>query len=337
MDRSLDEIIGERPAPRGRGGRGGGRGGDRRGPPPPVRTAPRREEYPRDGVRKTRRDEPANLDEDWTHDRYEDDRHDRRDRRAPAPYDDRPSRHGGLPGGTKIRVDNLHYELTEEDLRDLFERIGPTTSVRLLYDRADRSLGTAYVIYEDPRDARQAVDDFNGQMANGQPIRLQLMPSGPGPRPPVPLIDRMEKPPRSLFDRIEGGRNGGREDSREGGRRRRYRSDSPQKDRLAPPDVDRYIPGRGSRSPIGRRGTPREGGRRPGERRERGGGRGGRGGRVGDEGHPVVGGRPKKTAEELDAEMADYWSGSKNEATAGNGAAAAAATGTNGGDIDMDI
>lgn len=335
MDRSLDEIIGERPAPRGRGGRGGGRGGDRRGPPP--MRAPRREDYPRDGVRKTRRDEPANLDEDWTHDRYEDDRYDRRDRRAPAPYDDRPPRHGGAPGGTKIRVDNLHYELTEEDLRDLFERIGPTTSVRLLYDRADRSLGTAYVIYEDPRDARAAVDDFDGQMANGQPIRLQLMPSGPGPRAPAAsLADRMEKPPRSLFDRIEGGRSGGRQNSRDGGGRRRYRSDSPQKDRLAPPDVDRYVPGRGSRSPIRRRGTPREGGRRPGERRERGGGgRGGRGGRTDEEGRPVVGGRPKKTAEELDAEMADYWSGSKTDAAADNGAPAA--NDTNGGDIDMDI
>ncbi|KAK4623969.1 hypothetical protein CLAFUW4_06135 [Fulvia fulva] len=239
--------------------------------------------------------------------------------------------------GTKIRVDNLHYELTEEDLRDLFERIGPTTSVRLLYDRADRSLGTAYVIYEDPRDARAAVDDFDGQMANGQPIRLQLMPSGPGPRAPAAsLADRMEKPPRSLFDRIEGGRSGGRQNSRDGGGRRRYRSDSPQKDRLAPPDVDRYVPGRGSRSPIRRRGTPREGGRRPGERRERGGGgRGGRGGRTDEEGRPVVGGRPKKTAEELDAEMADYWSGSKTDAAADNGAPAA--NDTNGGDIDMDI
>lgn len=54
----------------------------------------------------------------------------------------------------------------------------------------------------------------------------------------------------------------------------------------------------------------------------------------------MVGGRPKKTAEELDAEMADYW-GKSGEDTKANGAAVA----TNGGgkvaavgvddDIDM--
>lgn len=64
-----------------------------------------------------------------------------------------------------------------------------------------------------------------------------------------------------------------------------------------PAGIDRYIPGKGSRSrsPMPRR---REG-RPPGARRERNtrareGGGGTR--------------RPKKTQEELDAEMEDYWS-----------------------------
>lgn len=46
----------------------------------------------------------------------------------------------------------------------------------------------------------------------------------------------------------------------------------------------------------------------------------------------MVGGRPRKTAEELDAEMADYWGGkgdAGNEAETNGGEA--------GGDIDMDI
>jgi THO complex subunit 4 len=57
-----------------------------------------------------------------------------------------------------------------------------------------------------------------------------------------------------------------------------------------------------------------------------------------------VGGRPRKTAEELDAEMADYW-GSKggDDAQAANGESTtttgATANGANGavGDVDMDI
>ncbi|CAK4034052.1 serine arginine-rich splicing factor 7-like [Lecanosticta acicola] len=341
MDRSLDEIIGERPRPR--GGRGGGRGSDRR--PPPAR-APRREEYPRDGVRKYRSDEPTNIDSygytypayparntvltppsDWVHDRYEDDRY------APAYDDERPPRGPG-PAGTRIRVDNVHYELTEDDLRELFERVGPILSVRLLYDRADRSQGTAYVIYEDHRDAREAVTNFDNQYANGQPIRLTLMPSGPSDRAPrgVSLADRIEKPVRSLADRIEDSRS----DSRDDPRRRRHRSDSPRKGRIAQETLDRYMPLRGSRSPIRRRGTPRGGaGRRPGQRREEA--RPPRRPRTDDDGRPLVGGRPRKTAEELDAEMADYWGGKE----AGNGDAGHPATeeanGGGIGDIDMDI
>ncbi len=66
-----------------------------------------------------------------------------------------------------------------------------------------------------------------------------------------------------------------------------------------PAGIDRYVPGKGSRSrsPLPRR---REG-RPPGVRRERGERRGGaRDGGVGTR-------RPRKTQEELDAEMEDYW------------------------------
>ncbi|CZT20753.1 uncharacterized protein RCC_06610 [Ramularia collo-cygni] len=344
MDRSLDEIISERPerprgGGRGRGGRGGGGGGggDRRPPPP---RAPRREDYPRDGVRKYRRDEPANLDSDWVHDRYEDERQ-RYDRRAPAQDERFDSRSAGPPS-SRIRVDNIHYDLTEDDLRELFERIGPVTAVRMTYDRSDRSTGTAFVTYDDDRDAAQAVRDFDNQMANGQAIRITLMASGPPPQPAHrgSLFDRIEPAPRSLFDRIDNGPPGRRDDGR-----RRQRSDSPRKAGRLAPDVDRYVPGGrrgGSRSPIRRRGTPREGGRRPGAKREEGaagGGRGGRRARTDEEGRPLVGGRPRKTAEELDAEMNDYWGSANNgdgEAApaAGNGDAPAA---NGGGDIDMDI
>lgn len=208
----------------------------------------------------------------------------------------------------------------------------------------DRSQGTAFVTYEDPRDARDAIADYDGQNANGLPIKITMLPTAPagasGPRAAAPgasLFDRLDpRPPRSMFDRIDGGNARARDDSREDSRRRRDRSDSPRKARGAVPEhIDRYVPGgRDSRSPVRRRGTPREAGRRPGARREesgRGGGGGGgrRGGRTDEEGRPLVGGRPKKTAAELDAEMEDYW-GSKtagDEASKGNGAAAQASNG----------
>lgn len=75
----------------------------------------------------------------------------------------------------------------------------------------------------------------------------------------------------------------------------------------APSNVDRYVPGKDSRSrsPLPRR----RDGRRPGVRRERGD-RAGRSGGGGD--RVAKDGRPKKTQEELDAEMEDYWGAKEN-------------------------
>lgn len=208
--------------------------------------------------------------------------------------------------------------------KELFTRIAPVADVKMRYDRAGRSEGVAFVSYEDVADAKTAIREFDGANAKGQPIRLQLLPP---PRRDNPF-DRVENP-RSLFERIEA----------PSGRTRR-RSESPRSDdentergygrgprrgppvnresdrrsdvtKPAPENIDRYVPGQGPRVGDGGRSSSHRGrgGRRPGERRDQG--------RRDENGHPLVGGRPKKTAEELDAEMEDYW-GKNNNATAGN-------------------
>jgi THO complex subunit 4 len=142
------------------------------------------------------------------------------------------------------------------------------------------------------------------------------VPSGPSHANRRNPFDSAVAPGRSLADRITVPAN-------------RSRSDSPirHSDVSGPPpsNVDRYVPGRGSRSRSPR---PRRDGRRPGARRERGDRRGG-GGRGGSE-RVAKDGRPKKTQEELDAEMDDYW-GAKD-----NGAETSAAPATSAqDDIDM--
>lgn len=284
MDRGLDEIIADTRANRSRNHRGQGR---RREP---------RNDYPRDGVRKSVRDDSRNLDSEWVHDRFEENNN----RRAPAPRRRRESPDQESKGA-KLRVDNIHYDLTEEDLDELFRRIGPVVRLQLRYDRAGRSEGTAYVTYELKEDAQEAVKQFDGANANGQPIRLTLLPS----RNP---FDTAVMPGRPLAERI----------SSPGERRshsphRRYDDDD-----AARRGIDRYVPGQGPRrSPMPRQGGRGrgQGGRRPGARRDgrdgRDGGRdqeGGRGGR----GNP----RGKKTQEELDAEMADYFGGGDNQQAA---------------------
>ena len=324
MDRSLDEILAERQsknAGRARGSRnggsgsGGGGGGSRRR---------ERQDYPRDGVRKSYRDEPRNLDSEWVHDRFDD--NDSRRGRLPRRRAESAEQEPGGPRGTKIRVDNIHYDVTEEDLQGLFSRIGPVLELDLLYDRSGRSEGTAYVVYESYKDATLAVKDFDGANAAGQPIRLTILPSGPSSRRNP--FDTAIKPGRPLSERITAPSS-------------RTRSLSPRQEleaNAARRGIDRYIPsGSRSRSPYAP--SRREGGRRPGARRERGGrsqqGEEG-GGRA--ERHA----RPKKTQEELDAEMEDYFGGGGGGG--GGGAAAAATTaaapvanGGHAGDDDIDM
>ena len=131
--------------------------------------------------------------------------------------------------------------------------------------------------------------------AVGQPIRLIPIPSGPsaGRRNHFDSGSSF----RSLADRI----------TVPPGTRTRSLSPIRHSDTTGPPpsNVDRYVPSKGSRSrsPLPRR----RDGRRPGARRERGD----RGGRGGGERY-AKDGRPKKTQEELDAEMEDYWVAKQN-------------------------
>ncbi|KAJ9142059.1 THO complex subunit 4A [Pleurostoma richardsiae] len=313
MDRSLDEILADRQRKTG-GSRGNrDRGGSRRRD---------RQEQPRDGVRKSYRDDaPRNLDTEWVHDRFEDNgsTRPRQQRRRRDEQDE-----SGETKGTKIRVDNVHYELTVEDLEGLFSRIGTVLKVDIRYDRAGRSEGTAYVTYEAHSDALKAIREFDGANAAGQPIRMSIVPTAPRRNP----FDTAVMPGRPLAERIT--LPTGRSD----------RSLSPEGD-AARRGIDRYVPGgrKGrSRSPPPRR---REGGRRPGARREgRGaGGAGGAGGRRDNAERTGRERRPKKTQEELDAEMEDYFGGgggggggggeahvaAEPAATNGSGAAAPAA------------
>ncbi|KAI1943483.1 alpha-actinin [Ophidiomyces ophidiicola] len=227
--------------------------------------------------------------------------------------------------GAKLRINNLHYDITEGDLEDLFTRIGPIISLSLLYDRAGRSEGVAYVIYKRTVDAQTAIREFDGANAKGQPIRVTLVQTTSERSSRRNPFDFVEKPKGSLFDRAERPR-----DTRSlspvadndvaGGRGRHRRSDV---SRPPPDNIDRYVPGQ--RSP--RRDGGRSRARRP-ENRERNDSHRGRNGT----------GRPRKTQEELDQEMADYWAKSSGDAMNGHSNAADAtqpAAPAEGDDIDM--
>lgn len=227
-----------------------------------------------------------------------------------------------------------HPCLTTDSFQDLFARIGTVSDAKLTYDRAGRSEGIAFVTYDRIADAREAIREFDGANAKGQPIRLTLLPLPPRASAPARRdnpFDRVTNP-RSLFDRIEApaARERRRTDSplsegdeygRNGSRRAPRNDRRSNVSRPAPENIDRYVPGqRASRD------NSRRGGRRPGERREKK-----------PDAAPRSAGRPKKTAEELDAEMEDYWGAQSNAPgeNAPQATAAPAATTEAVDDIDM--
>jgi len=57
-------------------------------------------------------------------------------------------------------VKNLSYNVTAEELFDLFGKFGPIRQIR--QGIAANSKGTAFVVYEDVVDAKQACDKLNG-------------------------------------------------------------------------------------------------------------------------------------------------------------------------------
>ncbi|KAI5796325.1 RNA binding protein [Peziza echinospora] len=296
MDRSLDEVVRERQTQRRSGDRTRGpRGGGRR------------------GVRKPERNEnsaPRNGGDSrgaWVHDRYDDNDVD-------APVSSRGSGHrqNGFgagarrgegsgrerddnrvpPGGARLRVENIHYELGQEDLVSLFTRIAPPISVVLKYDRAGRSEGIAYVTYERESHALRAIDEFDRANAHGQPIFLTLVPTSAPAGSGRSLFDRVEAPPAVRSHSPDRGVDGAD-----------YRGDGRVKPSGRGSKIDRYIPsdrgsdtrdrggsGYGRDRPIVDRPPRREGRRGDGETRR-------------------SGARPKKTVEELDDEMSNYWAG----------------------------
>lgn len=203
--------------------------------------------------------------------------------------------------------------------------------MRFLYDRQDRPKGIAFVKYSTLADAEDAVKEFDGANAYNQPIRVKLVPSSepfrPSGRNP---FDNVEIPTKSLFDRID---KRSTPESEQESREPRRRDDRSRR------DIDRYEPrDRRERSPMRKsQGQGRENGRRPGQRNEtqERNGRGGRGPKPEENRRRMVGGRPQKTTEELDAEMAQYWNNKDDASNQTNTTTGTQPTNGNAGEVDM--
>jgi cold-inducible RNA-binding protein len=75
--------------------------------------------------------------------------------------------------GNRLYVGNLAYETTEESLREAFAQYGDIAEIKVILDRdTGRSRGFAFVEMQTQEGANAAVENLNGAMVDGRPLRV---------------------------------------------------------------------------------------------------------------------------------------------------------------------
>jgi len=132
-------------------------------------TIERRSSFP-SSFSKRNRDSNADEEGTWQHDKF-------------LELDNEMELDGGnnnnarglsIQTGTKVRIENLQFTVTDTDLLELFEKVGPVKSATVHYDRSGRSEGVAEVTFTRRADATAAIQQFNGASIDGKPVTLTV-------------------------------------------------------------------------------------------------------------------------------------------------------------------
>lgn len=113
-------------------------------------------------------------------------------------------------GKPYVKITNLHYDLSEKDIEELFGKVGEVLFTRIDFDSNGRSLGVGYVGFVDSRNCTVAIDKFDGRKAagkiisvtNGKPLaeRISLAPKRGDKRTSKPKKERARKPTLEELD-----------------------------------------------------------------------------------------------------------------------------------------
>ncbi|KAF8360808.1 rsp-4 [Pristionchus pacificus] len=122
-----------------------------------------------------------------------------------------------IEGLTSLKVDNISYNTTPNDLRRLFDKYGEIGDIHIPRDRYNRqSRGFGFVRFYSRRDAEYAQDRTDGKFIDGREIRVS-----------VAKYDRPQDESSSGSRGRSGGRGRSRSRSRSPYQRRRSRTRSP--------------------------------------------------------------------------------------------------------------
>ncbi|KAF9549453.1 hypothetical protein EC957_003842 [Mortierella hygrophila] len=204
LDMALDDVAKSRagnnrsPASRrgglrGAGGQGGaGTGSGRDSPNRSNRSSP----YTRNNAANTAEDR-------WTHDKF--DESNQRNAGGRGGQSNNNNRGGAAGGGNKVIVENLHYAVTLEDIKELFTtHAGPVKFAEVKYDLSGRSTGVATITFNESKDAASAIEKLHGIALDGQPMKIKFAPapasnSRPQDRRAAPSKDTGK---RDVFSRL---------------------------------------------------------------------------------------------------------------------------------------
>ncbi|KAI9199250.1 uncharacterized protein BJ171DRAFT_519301 [Polychytrium aggregatum] len=132
--------------------------------------AGRQQQQQRSSPYSRRRRDDGDSNDTWTHDLFE---ADGRSGRA-----SRSERSTASEASARLQISNLHWNVSEKDLLELFGSIGPLKSARIKFDNSGRSDGVAFVEYESVRDATNAISTFDGRSLDEMPMKVAYAPLG---------------------------------------------------------------------------------------------------------------------------------------------------------------
>ena len=96
----------------------------------------------------------------------------------------------------RILIDNLERSVTESDLSELFNSVGPVKNVSLRLKKEGSSTGSGEVIFVRHSDATRAVNKFNNVLLDGRQMKISLV----GEKQERLENNKERKP--TVFDRI---------------------------------------------------------------------------------------------------------------------------------------
>lgn len=75
---------------------------------------------------------------------------------------------------SRLKISNLHYNVTPQDLKELFGSIGLLKAWDIDSDTSGRSTGTGMVEYYDAADADKAMFQLNGATLDGMKLKIEI-------------------------------------------------------------------------------------------------------------------------------------------------------------------